>query len=67
MAYTVAVGQGWVSRSDFWTMPVAEFWWLVAAKIPDFENPQQTGIADIRRKVKAEMAKDQRDNVKDSR
>lgn len=28
------VGQGWVSPSEFWSMPPGEVWWLVDAKTP---------------------------------
>ena len=52
MAYSVAVGQSWVSRSDFWKMPCAEFWWLVSAKMPDIEKQQPNNIAAIRDMVK---------------
>lgn len=58
MAYSVAVGQGWVSRSDFWDMPVAEFWWLVSAKNPDFDKPAQPDMSEVRRMVKAAKAKE---------
>lgn len=41
MAYNVAVGKDWVSRSDFWTMPPQEFWWLMQAKLPDLFKRQE--------------------------
>nr|WP_170540974.1 hypothetical protein [Ruegeria arenilitoris] len=28
------VGQGWVSRAEFWTLPPGELWWLLDAHIP---------------------------------
>lgn len=32
--YRIAVGQGWVSPSEFWEMPPAEVWWLIDAHTP---------------------------------
>lgn len=58
MVYSVAVGQGWVSRSDFWAMPVAEFWWLLAAKNPDFNKPAKTDMRAVVAHYKAVKAKE---------
>lgn len=62
MAYSVAVGQGWVSRSDFWSMPPGEFWWLVASKIPDIEKKAAPDMAEVRLMVKAAQAEEARRN-----
>ena len=32
--YAVAVGNGWVSPSEFWRMAPGEVWWLFEAKRP---------------------------------
>lgn len=32
-----AVGQGWVTPSDFWRLHPDEFWWLYEAKMPPDE------------------------------
>src|SRR5581483_11708521 len=32
--YKLAVGQEWVTRSEFWAMSPVELWWLVDAKKP---------------------------------
>lgn len=61
MAYAIAVGQGWVSRSDFWDMPVAEFWWLFAAKNPDFDKPEPSDMSDVVAHFKAVKAKEARE------
>jgi hypothetical protein len=42
----VAVGQKWVTPSEFWAMPPGEIWWLVEANEPpetgtDFEELYQ--------------------------
>ena len=55
MAYSIAVGQSWVSRSDFWAMPCAEFWWLVSAKMPEFNKPK-SDMAEVLDMVKAAKA-----------
>lgn len=30
----ICVGQGWVSRDEFWRLPPGEVWWLMDAHIP---------------------------------
>jgi len=38
-AYGVAVGQGWVSPSEYWALAPGEFWWLVDAHKPEIDVP----------------------------
>jgi len=43
-------------------MPPAEFWWLVSAKMPEFDKTQPDDIAQIARMVKASKKKEQQEN-----
>jgi len=58
MMHDMAVGNGWVTPSEFWQLSPGEFWWLYRAKVPDAEKPVISEMSEIRRMVKAEKAKE---------
>lgn len=54
-AYRLAVGQKWVTPSEFWAMAPGEFWWLVDAHTAEIDS---TDYDELSRVLKDQVARE---------
>lgn len=55
--YKLVVGQGWVSRTEFWSMHPVEVFWLIDARMPKKTyagGMSEDEVADIHAHLKRE-------------
>ena len=57
MVYRIAVGNGWVSPSEFWQMPPGEIWWLLDAKTPPEKRDKPNAMRELYDMLKAHQAR----------
>ena len=61
MMYDLCVGQKWVTRGEFWTMPPGEVWWLIDAMMPK-DQRHDIDYDDLYEMMRAEQARERAEN-----